>query len=147
MYYVQERVTTHCAAGMLAPYGMLAHTCCSEIPHFKTTQSVINGGAVHIESRRLADGSWADGEGVGVLACSFKNNTSMLNGGALHYDGSYGQNKEELFVRGTVFDGNNGSSGGALSTWGLSRLYLNESTIKQNIAFFGRGGGIYTYGQ
>ena len=108
---------------------------------------MINGGAVYIESRRLADGSWADGEGVSVVACSFKNNTSKLNGGALYYDGSYGQNKEELFVRGTVFDGNNGSSGGALSTWGLSRLYLNESTVKQNIAFFGRGGGIYTYGQ
>ena len=52
-----------------------------------------------------------------------------------------------MVVRNTLFDGNNGSSGGALCSWGVSRVYLNGSTFEQNIAFYGRGGGIYTYGQ
>lgn len=114
---------------------------------FENNTCAVNGGAVYVTSGALADGSWADGEGVDVLDCSFRNNTSILNGGAMYYQGSFGENTEVLNVSRTLFDGNNGSSGGALCPWGVSTFYLNEGLFERNIAFFGRGGGIYTYGQ
>lgn len=102
---------------------------------------------MYIYSDALADGSWADGEGVDILECSFKNNTSGFDGGAVFYDGSYGLNNEQMIVRGSVFFGNNGSSGGAFRTRGVVSISVYESTFERNTAFFGRGGGIYTYGQ
>lgn len=114
---------------------------------FENNTCVVAGGAVYFKSVALDDGSWADGEGVDVLSSSFRNNTSGSNGGALYYLGSLGRNDEEMLIRGSVFDGNNGSSGGALCAWDVNSLSVQRSTFEQNIAFFGRGGGIYTYGQ
>lgn len=105
------------------------------------------GGAVCILSIPLLDGSWADGEGVDILACSFKNNTSASYGGAVYYDGSVGRNNEQMIISSTPFVSNRGSSGGALYTWGVSSYYIYESTFEQNLASLGRGGGIYTEGQ
>lgn len=114
---------------------------------FVNNTCAVNGGAVYVKSVALDGDIWADGEGVDVLACFFRNNTSRLNGGAMYYQGSFGQNDEDLIVDGTLFVGNNGSSGGALCTWGADSVSLRNSKLEQNTAFFGRGGGIYTYGQ
>lgn len=111
---------------------------------FENNTCVVNGGAIYIKSRRLDDGSWADGKGVDVLACSFKNNTAGLRGGAVYYLGSLGSNNEKLLVRETLFAGNNGTYGGALCTWAVSSLVVNETAFEENTALLGRGGGIYT---
>ena len=40
----------------------------------------------------------------------------------------------------------NASSGGAVCPWGVSNVVITDSSFEQNIAYFGRGGALYTYG-
>ena len=104
------------------------------------------GGAVHVESVALLNGSWADDEKLVAQNCSFKNNTSKVNGGAINYSGSNGLNSETMCLNNTHFHGNSAPSGGALYLDGVAHVLVYQSIFERNVAFSGLGGGIYTYG-
>lgn len=67
--------------------------------------------------------------------------------GAVYYQGSLGANSETLYVEDCTFMDNNASSGGALCPWGVSFVTIKTSRIQGNHAYYGRGGGMYTYGE
>lgn len=67
--------------------------------------------------------------------------------GAVYYQGSLGANQEALWIDGSTFTDNNASSGGAISPWGVNSVQIINSTIDRNHAYYGRGGGLYTYGE
>ena len=98
----------------------------------------------------MEDNTLAENEGVNIVNCVFRNNTaSSVNGGAIHYDGSNGlnTNQETLYIANSTFFGNNASSGGALCAWGVALTQLEGCVFDHNTAYYGRGGGLYAYGE
>lgn len=107
-----------------------------------------NGGAMKLTSSSLEDGSWADQEGIRILDCVFRNNSAInVNGGAVFYDGSGGSGNDMLYISDSTFFGNNASSGGALCAWGVSFIQIDGCLVDHNTAYYGRGGGLYVYGE
>lgn len=115
---------------------------------FENNSAGGNSGAVYATSQILEDGTWAEDEQVAFTGCTFRNNTAVnVNGGGLYYQGSIGENYEALFLTDTVFAGNNASSGGAFSPWGAYQVQIDGCTFEQNVAYYGRGAGLYAYGK
>ena len=115
---------------------------------FESNSAGGNGGAVYAISQVLSDGTWAEDETVIFTGCTFRNNTAVnVNGGALYYQGSLGASHEALFLTDTVFVGNNASSGGAVTPWGAYQVQIDGCMFEQNVAYYGRGGGLYAYGK
>lgn len=114
---------------------------------FENNVASYNGGAMYITSQALENGTWAAHEEANVTGCTFRNNTSVnSNGGAIYYVGSMGYNTEVFYLTNSTFEGNNASSGGAVSPWAVANVIINGSTFVDNTAYYGRGGALYTYG-
>ena len=114
---------------------------------FENNAASSNGGAIYIWSQALANNTWAANEEANVTGCTFRNNTSInINGGGIYYSGSEGANNEVFYLINSTFEGNIAYSGGAVCPWGAANVIINGSAFVDNIATFGRGGALYTYG-